>query len=224
MTEEEFERIRDRIDLEVSHAADHLHLLQGLLATHPNYFLEMNESWTFWSLTFKAHYTVVLSQLCKLYDKTKGNLSLKRFLQAVNDHQDFFSDAGFRKRLAGNPHINTLAANRSIEAVELAAELASVSESDALVFRLLELRNKTGSHLDTGRIMQGIETTGLTVAELELLLRRARAITGKYSLLFRASVYGGMVGSDDYLSTLKWVRKALSAHQKSIDDEMELAS
>ena len=29
MTEEQFERIRDRIDLEASDAGEHLHLLQG---------------------------------------------------------------------------------------------------------------------------------------------------------------------------------------------------
>lgn len=220
MTEEQFERIRDRIDLEASDAGEHLHLLQGMLDARQDYYLEMNESWTFWSLTFKAHYTVVLSQLCKLYDKTKGTLSLKRFLQAVNDHPELFSEASFRKRLEGNLHIDILAADRSLDAAQLAAELASVSETDPLVARLLELRNKTGSHLDAGRIMRGIETAGLTVAELEVLLRRAREITGKYSLLFRASVYGGTVGSDDYLSTLHWVREALSAHQKGIEEEI----
>jgi len=52
---------------------------------------------------------------------------------------------------------------------------------------------------------------------------RARAITGKYSLLFRASMYSGIAGADDYKSTLQWLRKALSNHRAQIDREAALS-
>jgi len=88
LNEAEFERIRDRIDLEASHAADHLLLLQGLVAARDEYHLEMNESNTFWHLTFKAHLDAVVSHLCRLYDKTKGTLSLDKFLRTVKAHPE----------------------------------------------------------------------------------------------------------------------------------------
>src|ERR1700683_3994842 len=93
VNETQFERIRDRIDLEVSHAADHLRLLQGLVASRVDYFLEMNESDTFWQLTIKAQLDAVLAHLCRLYDRTKGTLSLARFLRSVKAHPELFSNA-----------------------------------------------------------------------------------------------------------------------------------
>lgn len=221
MNEAQFERIRDRIDLEASHAADHLHLLQGLVEAREDYGLEMNESNTFWHLTLKAHWDAVLSHLCRLYDKTKGNLGLGKFLRTVKAHPELFSDTAFRERLKNNPHVDTLATDRVIDDAELDAELESVSDSNPLVSRLLDLRNKLISHLDVARVVQNVPTTGLTAEGVEALLHRARTITSKYSLLYRASVYGGIAGADDYKSTLLWVRKALAAHDAEIDEQIQ---
>jgi hypothetical protein len=98
-----------------------------------------------------------------------------------------------------------------------------VSDSDPLVSRLLDLRNKFISHLDAERVMQNVPTKGLTAGDIEALLLRARTITSKYSLLYRASVYGGIAGADDYKSTLRWVRRAPIAHNAEIDEQIQRA-
>jgi hypothetical protein len=56
---------------------------------------------------------------------------------------------------------------------------------------------------------------------IEALLSRAWGITTKYSVYFKASVYGGIAASDDFKATLRWVRKALSAHVAERDKERQ---
>jgi len=223
-TEEELERLRDRIDLEASEAADHFYLLKGLDESRTEYHLEMNESSTFWHLTFIAHRDAVLSRLCRLYDQAGAALSLHRFLLTVKAHRDdFFSEEAFRKRLKANLHIDTLVEGRAINDSDLDRELTSVSASDPFVSRLSAFRNTVLSHTDANKVRNGTQQLWLPVEDIEALLGRARAITGKYSLLFRASMYGGIAGADDYKSTLQWLRKALSNHRAQIDREAALS-
>lgn len=112
--EEEFERLRDRIDREVSHTRHHWALLKALDAAMADYWREMNESNTFWHLTFIAQRESVVSHLGRLYDDTNGALSLSRFLETVRANRKFFSDEAFRIRLKDNPHLETLVQDRPI--------------------------------------------------------------------------------------------------------------
>ena len=216
-SEVEFDQLCDRIDLEASHAVHHWSLWKGLHASREDYYLEMNVSNTFWHLTLIAHRDAVLSHLCRLYDKNGGALSLGRFLLTVKANRDFFADAAFRQRLKDNPHVDTLAKNRAIDDSELDKELASVSDSDPLVPKLWDLRDKVISHTDADRVRRNAPKTWLPPEDMETLLGRAGAITSKYSLFYKASLYGGIVGADDYTSTLRLLRKALSDSQHEID-------
>jgi hypothetical protein len=221
--EKEFGRLRSAIDLMASDAADHFYLLNGLDESRQEYSLEMNESNTFWHLTFTALRETVLSRLCLLYDKDGAALSLSRFLLTVKANLALFSDAAFRERLKGNPHVNTLVEGRAIDVAKLDAELVSVSAADPLVRKLLNLRNKVISHAAADTVMTGIPQPWLPAKDVETLLDRARAITGKYSLLYQASMCGGFAAADDYKATLTWVRKGLSAHRAQIEKEIQTA-
>ncbi|HEV2381710.1 MAG TPA: hypothetical protein VG206_18200 [Terriglobia bacterium] len=177
-----------------------------------------------WHLTFVAHMEAVLSRLCRLYDKHPGALSLGRFLLTVKDNRAFFSDAAFRQRLKQNRHVASLAKNRAIDDAELSRELSSVSRFDPLVLRLWDIRDKAISHTDAELIRKdeaGASRLYLPAEDIETLLNRASDITSKYSLLYRASLHGGIFGADDYKSTLKWLRQALSSHRAEVEKEIE---
>jgi len=221
--EAEFERLRDRIALEASNAADHFNLFKRLWASRQDYYLEMNVSNTFWHLTFIAHRDAVLSHLCRLYDKDGAALSLGRFLLTVKTNRDLFSDAAFRERLKENRHVETLAEGRAIDDAELDKELETVSGEDPLVAKLRGQRNESISHTDADRVRRDAPEVWLPFEEIEALLDRAAAITSKYSLLYRASMYGGIVGADDFKATLGLVRKALVAREAEIGREFEKA-
>jgi hypothetical protein len=226
-SEEQFERLRDSIDLEVSHAADHFYLLKGLEASRKDYALEMNESNTFWHLTLLAHRDAVLSHLCRLYDKHEAALSLGKFLVTVKNNRDLFSDAAFRKRLKDNPHVDRLVTGRAIDDTALEKEFDSVSGGNPLVRKLWKLRDTVISHTSADNVAKGkhgAARASLPVQDIEVLLRRAGTITSKYSLFWGASRYGGIAGADDYTSTLQWVRKALAAHRAGVDEQIRQAT
>lgn len=79
-SEADFQRLRDRINREVSHARHHWGLFKGLQDASAEYALEVNERNTFWYLTFIAHLDAVGSHLRRLYDKyaVRGSWSAKR--------------------------------------------------------------------------------------------------------------------------------------------------
>lgn len=211
----EFDRLRDRLDLEASHAAHHFDLLKGLDGSRTEYYREMNESNTFWHLTSIAHRDAVLSHLCRLYDQHDAALSLGRFLLTVKRNPNLFSEAAFQERLKDNPPVKTLF--EAVDESELDRKLTSVSDSDPLVKSSIDLRDETISHMGADGVRKGTPEGWLPVQDIEGLLRRARKLTSKYSLLFRASQYGGIAGADDYKSTLRWVRKGLAFHQAEIE-------
>jgi hypothetical protein len=128
------------------------------------------------------------------------------------------------KRLKENPHVESLAENRTIDDAELSREISSVSATDPLVARLLRIRNQVISHTDAEVIRQDLAGTArfwLPSEDIEELLRRAAAITHKYSLLYDASVCGGIFGAEDFKYTLQWLRRALSAHDTQIEKEIQ---
>jgi hypothetical protein len=183
------------------------------------YYLEMNESNTFWYLTFIAHREAVLLHLCRLYDQQSTALSLSRFLLTVKARPDFFSRTAFLERLKDNPHVDTL--YRAVDESELDKELASVSLSDPLVSRLWRLRNAVIAHTDADKVMKDSAQQWLPFQEIKGLLDRAKAITTKYSLIYRAAMSGGIVGADDYRITLQWVRLGRSSHKAEMRRHLE---
>jgi ribonuclease D len=223
--EEEFERLRDRIDREVSHARHHWTLLSQLEEISAEYWREMNESNTFWHLTFIAHRDAVLAHLGRIYDEYTGSLNLARFLETVRVNRTFFSDDAFKERLKGNPHIESLVKNRPIDDAALDAELKTVSESD-LVKELHSLRNKAIAHTDADVVRRDAPEAHkrwLPPDEIEKLLSTASDITTKYSLYFGGACYGGIAGADDFKATLRWVQKALAAHDAEIEAQHQRA-
>jgi hypothetical protein len=60
-----FERLLTALDLEASRAKDHWGLLTSREESREEYWLEMNESNSFWHLTLIAHRDKVLAHLCR---------------------------------------------------------------------------------------------------------------------------------------------------------------
>jgi hypothetical protein len=206
-SEEEFERLCDRIDKEVSHARHHWDLLKNLEDSRAEYWREMNESNTFWHLTFIAHRDSVLAHLGRLYDDTNGSLSLSHFLETVRANRGFFTDE-----------------NRHLVDSDLAAEQDSVSPSNPLVKELHSIRHKAIAHTDADAVRRGAPEARkrwLPPDEIEVLIDRASSITGKYNLFFRQMVHGGIAGHDDFKSTLGWIRKGLEANDAEMQREYD---
>lgn len=209
-SEEEFERLLKDICWEVSEAHDPWRLLKGLDAEVPKYVKEINQTVAFWQVTFASLHANVLSRLGRLYDKTGGSLSLGNFLFTVKANTGHFSESAFLRRLQGNARAKTLF--EKMNRAEIESEIRSVSGDDSLVKRLHHIRDKRIAHRDGDmvRLDSLSSMAGLSVAEIDTLLDRARRITGKYSRLWNASVLATRIaGGDDYERLLKLIRRGL---------------
>ncbi len=98
-----------------------------------------------------------------------------------------------------------------------------MSCSDRLVKALVRLRNTAISHTAFSNVQKGTPSTSLPTNHIATLLNRARDITSRYSLLFRAKRFGSIAGAQDYKSTLRWVQTALDSHAADIDEQIKRA-
>jgi hypothetical protein len=159
----------------------------------------------FWAFTFYAHYDDVVFRLARLYDQEKSGLSLKRFLLTVKSSPEYFSAESLRRRLP------SYASLRKLNPSTLGNDIRRVSQDrDQLVSRLWKLRNESVSHVNPNPVKLGelSAVPGLKPNEIETLLKRARTILTRYSLIYRASLVAPkVVGWDDYLQLLDLVRR-----------------
>lgn len=211
----EFERLLDEVILEANRAADYWNLVRGLDVEFDHFQMEFSQSPVFWSLTFRALYGTVLSYLGRVYDQTGGALSLGSLLMTIKKHPDYFSEKSFRRRLKDKG----LAADvRPLDMSALDAEInRASSNSDHLVKRLQNVRNKVISHRDPQlvRLATLSELSGLTNDEVETLIERATRTANKYTIFYRASSFSEkLIGSEDYTRMLRLLKTGLSAAKR----------
>jgi hypothetical protein len=205
-------------------ASIHWQLHRQLLSAMTDWHAEMAQAWTFWSLTIRAHYDVTLFRLARLYDQHQGALGLPRLLATVQANVEVFDETRFRERLKDNPFVDSLAAEaRKPDADTLAGDVALASSSDQLVERLVVARDKMLAHQDP-RVPLGTlqhPTQDLTATDLEELLDRAARLTNRYTILFRATAYSRrIVGDDDYLTVLSYVREGMDRHERDVQEQI----
>ncbi len=221
-SEEEFESLLEDISIQVSDAFEPWRLLQGLDAAIPDHASEMNYAPDFWNLVFDSLYESVLSYLGRLYDSRTDSMSLGNFLHTVKSNRQFFSEDAFRRRLSSKPQIDTLASVvRTVDVRELEIEIICVSGNNPIVSCLHEIRNKRVAHRGGHMVRLGESLAGLTVLQIETLLRRASQITTKYGSLFRASSFATRrAGTGDYKDVLQLMKQSIDFNRAQQDEEI----
>jgi hypothetical protein len=148
-------------------------------------------------------------------------------LGTIRANLHLFDEAPFRERLKGNPFVDSLARDaRRPSSARLARDVRLVSDSDRLVAKLLDLRNKVLAHRDP-RVVVGLApnpTLTLADTQLDALLKRASRTVNRYSILFVAGSHlMRLVGDDDYLQVLKAVREHMLARERQFREELKTA-
>ena len=159
-------------------------------------------------LTFNAHRDAALFRLGRLFDQTKGALSLKTLVEIVRRNAHLFDEPHFRERLKGNEFVDSLAQTaRRPDVIALSEDAKVVSaKTDPVVASLVQLRNQVLAHKDQRVVLGTLRSPAeqLSNEEIGQLVKRAISISNRYSSLFKASTDSDrIVGHDDHLNVLK---------------------
>ncbi len=182
----------NELSSDIVHAHFHYKLLRALQDAHGQYGEVFSQSRTFWYLTLEAHQDATLFRLGRIFDQAKGALSLGHLLQTIKSNLHFFDEPNFRKRLQGNPFVDSLAKDsRKPDEHELDQDIGSVMRDnkgfDNVVEKFINTRNKYLAHKDPKVLLpsQGPEMVAdLSWNDIEHLLSLANRATQQIQLAF----------------------------------------
>lgn len=212
---EEFKRLLEALAFDVGSANIHWRLYRDLhAALGEDERIVWRQSQTFWHLTLDAHTFSALQCLARAFDQNQSTLHLLSLLKTIEANLSLFSVEEFKKRLAGNPFVESLAEYPRVpDSVQLAKDIASCSVSDARVKALVQHRGNIIAHRNARKTAAGrslADEFALSVDDLEVLLDRAHEIVNRYSSLFAATTFSRqMIGHDDYKYIFKCVKEAV---------------
>ncbi len=192
----QFKLLTQSIAYDMQTLSFHWKLYRDLRSAVEQYETELNESRTFWSLTFDAHRDASLFRICRLYDQHTSTLNLKNWLVALRDNPQFFSSQS-------TPCETTLA-----------TDIDSVSAADQTVNKIVRLRNNAIAHVAIKPIVAQqlkSENCNIPFADVDALVDRARDIVNRYTTLLKGESYSTtIVGHDDFRTVLESVRMSIA--------------
>ncbi|MEJ8837772.1 AbiU2 domain-containing protein [Ramlibacter sp. AN1133] len=199
----EFNRLVEALADDIQHAHFHWRLYRDLLNAHEEFPNVRHQSVAFWHLTHRAHVMEAMQSLARAFDQDATSLHLRSWLKTIQANMHLFATQEFKKRLAGNPFVDSLSEiAREPDPVQLEADIALCTQSDPTVKALLLQRHNVTAHRNARMAARGrsaIEEFGIPVADFEDLLQRSRTIHSRYSQLFAAASYSPQIlGHGDY--------------------------
>jgi len=218
---EEFNRLLDALANDVVDANIHWRLYRDLHAAFEKYPLVRIQSQTFWYLTLNAHTFAALQRLCRAFDQNQTSLHLLSWLKTIEANLHLFDRAEFKKRLAGNPFVDSLAEDPRVPDLStLKQDITLCSDTDPKVHQLIKYRGSVLAHRNARTTAAGrslSQELAIPIDDFEDLLLRARTILNRYSGLFIATSHSvQMVGHDDYRYIFTCVQSAVERSRDEI--------
>lgn len=211
---------------DVVNANIHWKMRCDLINSLQKYPLVGPQSNTFWHYTLKAHATSTIINLCRIYEKRQGTLNLLEWLKTIQDNLNLFETSAFKKRLAGNEFVDSLALEaRCPDKSTLEADIANCSPSDSLVKKLMDYRGDFFAHKNTdiaigNKLIQAEQLP--SDEDISALLERAITIFNRYSYLFQAETYStNVIGRDDYKYIFSCVNSAVEKSRRETQELLD---
>lgn len=223
---DEFDKLLKALADEAVNANIFFKLHIALKSATTEYNRELNQSTTFWYLTFQALLDAALFRLCLIYDTYPTSNSLPNLLDTIKENLHIFDEADFRDRLKDNPFVDSLAQSaRKPELKQLDVDIEYASDKNPLVKNLLVWRHNILAHRSAGNIIKGKNLRvdyPLSIENLSELLEKGISILNHYSSLFRAlSRSTQIVGHDDYQYVLSCIRSDLIRREEELEAELK---
>ncbi len=218
----ELSKLLDVLANDIVDANIYYQLFTGLDASIPHYADERNLSNTFWWLALRAIKEAYLLRLCRIFDQNEKSLNLVNLLDTIKSNIHFFQEPHFRERLKDNAFVDSLAEGVVIPPMsELQADMEFSSSNNLIVKKLMLWRHNVYAHTGKPTASGILEENPISKEEIEQLLDKCFSISNKYMSMYKASSWSRqIVGHDDYLSLLKFLRIGLEQNEANIQKEL----
>lgn len=210
----EFSHLLRALADDVVNAHIHWSMFAGLRSSMGEHPLVVAQSNTFWTYTLRAHVAASMQHLCRVFDQEQSSLHLLSWLRTIKANLHIFEVDEFKKRLADNPYVESLAVGvAKPDSARLEADITLCLKNDPLVRKLVAYRGSRAAHRSARLALRAsAAATDITLSDLEIetLLARAKEILNRYSDLFAAQMYSvSVIGYDDYKRIFSSVEKAV---------------
>jgi AbiU2 len=193
------------------------------LQKHPLVGAQSN---TFWHYTLKAHETAAIINLCRVFEKRQDTLNLLEWLKTIQSNLNLFETSKFKKRLAGNAFVDSLASDaRCPDKSILETDIKNCVKDDPLVEKLMFYRDNFFAHKNTdiaigNKLVQPEQLP--SNEDISALLERAITIFNRYSKLFQAVTYStSVIGKDDYKFIFSCVSSAVEESRRKTQEFLD---
>lgn len=223
--EDQLDKLLRAISWELVQADVFLKLRDDLQKSIPEYVSEMNNSNTFWHLTFDGLLDACMIRLCRAFDSDKKASSLPNLLLTIRNNRHFFAESLFRLRMEGRDIEEAVLSKDNVPSIEaIDYDLERTSRRNSKVRDLIEWRGNVYAHRNWERVVRAEDFENRPVLSLEdisELLKMGLDIVNNYSRLFKIHSYSSqIVGHDDFRFVLRSIRGEVRRMRERFDHDM----
>jgi len=155
--EETFQKYHEELRGELNNANWHFTIWKYLQELRGTYHKELNQAPTFFGLTMHAHLLAALVRINKFFDKNEKHLSIRKFLDFIEENLDLFSSKAFEARMRSigryESHIIREHSQITLEKVEEDRKRVD----DLPVSCVRKWRNTILVHIEAERVLRSID-------------------------------------------------------------------
>lgn len=155
--EETFVKYHQELRDELNNANWHFTIwkyLQELTGTHRK---EMNQAPSFFTLTMHAHLLAALVRINKFFDKWEKHLSIRKFLDFIEQNLDIFTNEAFEARMRSEDRYDSHIVKEHREITLQKVEEDRKKINDLPVKPIRRWRNAVLVHIEEERVLQSID-------------------------------------------------------------------
>lgn len=154
--EQEFSRYHSRLRSEINTANWHFAIWKYVRKIKNDYLYELNQAPAFFGLTRDAHLLSTLMRINKFFDRRREHLSIRNFLDFVEENLDIFSKQAFAKRLRQQGRYDAYFVQGHAEITPQKVEQDREKVNQLPVSHIRAWRNKVLAHIETASVLRDI--------------------------------------------------------------------
>lgn len=155
--EEAFEKYHQELRGELNNANWHFTIWKYLQELIGTYHKELNQAPSFFGLTMHAHLLAALVRINKFFDKNEKHLSIRKFLDFIEQNLNIFSNKAFEARMRNIGKYESYIIKEHSEITLQKVEGDRKRVDDLPVSYIRKWRNTTLVHIEAERVLRSID-------------------------------------------------------------------